>query len=129
MLLCFYVNRLYSELTSWASLKNNENTTLNIHSMINHKSNSSPHTLSSTLSSVACVMYLLTLFCYSSSTSREFPYPTMLPNFITSLFALPYVEILPNMVSLSNNLSQISTIFPSLMASLYNNCQSSPYRH
>ena len=89
MLLCFYVNRLHSELTSWASLNNNVNTTLNIHSTINHKSNNSPHILSSTLSSVACVMFLLTLFSYSSSSSTELPYPTMLPNFIISSFALP----------------------------------------
>ena len=129
MLLCVYVNRLHCELTSWDLLKNNVNTTLNTHSTINHKSNNSPHTLSSTLSSVACVMFLLISFSYSSSTSRELLYPTMLPNFTISLFALPYVDTSANMELLLNNQSQISTISPSLMESLYNRCQRSPYKH
>ena len=60
--------------------------------MINHKSNNSLHTLRSTLLSVACVMFLLKLFCYSSSTSKEFLYQTMLHSFIISSFALATIS-------------------------------------
>ena len=62
----------------------------------------------------------------SSSQSREFPSPTILrPNFIYNIFI--FLTIQQNMASLLNNPSQISVVFPSLMASFCSNCQNSPY--